>query len=75
VGEDAAFQIATVLPLHILRHGLPIGVPLAGERQVGLEMALNRAVQRGALGAASAVDGAAGWILDCDVHVPYGSCS
>ena len=40
VGQDAAFQIAAKLPLHILRHAVPIGVPLAGERQVGLESPL-----------------------------------
>ena len=39
VGQDAAPQVAAKLPLHVLRHAVPSGVPLAGERQVALEMA------------------------------------
>jgi len=50
----------TKLPLHVLRHALAIIVPLAGERQIGLQMPLHRAVQGRALGAASAIDVAAG---------------
>ena len=42
VGEDAAFQIAAELSFHVLRHTVPAGVPVAGERQVGLEVPLDR---------------------------------
>jgi len=75
VGEDAAFEAAAKLPLHVLRHAAAIVVPLAGERQVSLEMALHRAVQRRALGAASAVDSAAGRSLDREVHATVASGS
>ena len=36
VGQNAAFEVAAKLPLHVPRHAVPIGVPVAGERQVGL---------------------------------------
>ena len=40
VGENAALQIAAKLRLHLSGHALAIGMPLAGEHQVGLQMAL-----------------------------------
>jgi hypothetical protein len=67
VGQNAAFEVAAKLPLHVPRHVVPVGLPVAGERQVGLQMALHRAVQGCALGAA-AVDAAAGRGLDREVH-------
>ena len=73
VGQDAAFEVAAKLSLHVLRHALAVGVPLAGERQVGLQMALHRAVQRCALGAAPAVDTAARRSLDREVHATVAS--
>jgi len=66
VGEDAAFQIAAELPLHVLRHA--VALPLLGQRQVGLEMALNSAVQRRVLGAAPAIDGARARRVDGGFH-------
>jgi len=42
------------LPLHVRGHPFGVEVPLAGEREIGLEMALDRAVERCALGAAPA---------------------
>lgn len=68
MSQNSAFQIAAKLPLHVPRHALAIIVPLAGERQVGLHMVLHRAVQGCALGAAPAVDAAAGRGLDREVH-------
>jgi len=68
VGEDAAFQIAAELSFHVLRHTVPAGVPVAGERQVGLEVPLDRLVQRGALGAAPAIHSARGRRVDGSVH-------
>jgi hypothetical protein len=68
VGQNAAFEVAAKLPLHVPRHAVPVGVPVAGERQVGLQMTLQRAVQRRALGAAPAIDAAAGRGLDREVH-------
>ena len=53
VGQNAAFEVAAQLPLHVRRHAVPIGVPLAGEPQAGLEVPLDRLVQRRALGAAA----------------------
>jgi hypothetical protein len=74
VGENAALQIAAKLALHVPRHALAIGVPCAGECQVGLEMPLYRVVQGRALGAAPAVDTAAGgWCLDREVHATVAS--
>ena len=68
MGQDAAFEIAAELPLHVPGHAVPIAAPLAGERQVGLQMALNSALQRRALGAAAAVDGARARRVDNGVH-------
>ena len=59
VGEDAAFEVAAKFPLHIRGHRFGVEVPLAGEREIGLEMALDDAVERRALGATPAVDSAA----------------
>jgi len=72
VGQNAAFQIPTELPLHILPQALRV---VAGERHVGLQMALHRAVQWCVLGAASAVDGAPGRSLDREVHATVASGS
>ena len=67
VGQDAAFEVATKLPLHVLRHAAAI-VALAGKFQIGLEMRLHRVVQRRALGATPAVDGARARRVDAGVH-------
>ena len=40
----AAEVAAAQLWLHVQRHTVPVGVPLAGERQVGLQMALDGVV-------------------------------
>ncbi|MGA8056112.1 MAG: hypothetical protein WCA12_20020, partial [Burkholderiales bacterium] len=53
---DAAFEITAELPFHVRGHPVGVEVPLAGEREIGLEMALDGAVERRALGAAPAVD-------------------
>ena len=42
VGENAAFQVAAKLPLHVSRHAAAFAVLCAGERQIGLEMPLHR---------------------------------
>jgi len=68
VGQDAAFEVATKLPLHVLRHAAAIIVALAGKFQIGLEMRLHRVVQRRALGATPAVDGARARRVDAGVH-------
>jgi hypothetical protein len=66
VSQDAAFEVAAKLPLHIRRHAPAL--PLLGLRQVGLEMALNRAVQRRVLGAAATIHGARARSVDGGVH-------
>ena len=68
VGQDAAREVATNCPGHVLWHAAAILVPLAGKRQVGLQMRLHRVVQRRALGAA-AIDSAAGRGVRGSVHV------
>jgi len=68
VGQNAALEVAAELPLHVRRHAVPISVPLAAERQVGLEVPLDRLVQRRALGAAAAIHGARGRRVDGSVH-------
>jgi hypothetical protein len=75
VGQDAALQIAAELRLHVLRHALAIGVPLAGERQIGFQMALNGAVQRSVFGVAPAIDRARACALHAGLHLagPSGS--
>ncbi len=59
VGENAAFEVTAEFPLHIRGHRFGVEVPLAGEREIGLEMALDDAVERRALGTTPAVDSAA----------------
>jgi hypothetical protein len=59
VGEDPAFEVAAEFPFHIRGHRFGVAVPVAGEREIGLEVALDDAVEGRALGATPAVDGAA----------------
>jgi hypothetical protein len=42
VGQDAAFEVATKLPLHVLCHTAAIIVLLAGKLQIGLQMRPHR---------------------------------
>jgi len=68
VGQDAAFEVATKLPLHVLCHTAAIIVLLAGKLQIGLQMRPHRVVQRRTLGATPAVDGARTRRVDAGVH-------
>ena len=68
VRQDAAFEVAAKLPLHVLRHTAAIIAPLAGKRRVRLQMRLHRVVQWRALGAATEIDGAPARRVDGSVH-------
>jgi hypothetical protein len=50
VGEDAALEVAAKFPFHIRGHRFGVEVPLAGERELGLEVVLESAVERRARG-------------------------
>jgi len=50
VGENAAFEVTAEFPLDIRGHPFGVAVTLADEREIGLEMALDDAVERRALG-------------------------
>lgn len=73
MGENAAREVTAELPLHIRGHPFGVEVTLAGEREIGLEMALDDAVEQRALGATSAVDGAADLTPLRAVHDPVTS--
>jgi hypothetical protein len=73
VGEDPAFEVAAKFPLHIRGHRFGVEVPLAGEREIGLEMTLDDAVERRALGATPAVDSAADLTCLRAIHGPVTS--
>jgi hypothetical protein len=47
--EDPAFEVAAEFPLHIRGHPFGFAVTLADEREIGLEIALDDAVERRAL--------------------------
>ena len=75
VGENPALEAAVEFPLYIRRHRFGVEVPLAGKREPGLEMALDGAVERRALGTTPAVDGAADLSCWRAVHGPVTSVS
>ena len=54
-GQDAAFAIAAEFPPHGREHPLPVPVPFARRREVGLQVLLDEAVEDGWLGAATGV--------------------
>jgi hypothetical protein len=56
LGEKAAFEVTAELPLYVRRQPSGVDVTLAGKREIGLEMTLDDAVERRALGATPAVD-------------------
>ena len=55
VGQDAAFQVAPELFLHVIRHAVAHGIGLVGQGQVGLQVFPDDTVQRGGLGAAPTI--------------------
>jgi hypothetical protein len=72
-GEHAAFEVTAELPLHMRGHRFGVEVPIAGEREIGLEVALDDAVEQRALGATPAVDSAADLTCLRAVHGPVTS--
>jgi len=67
-GQNAAFEIAAEFPLHGCRHPLPVPVPFPRQREVGLQVLLDEAVEDGLLGAATSVgSGAASLWVGGDV--------
>ena len=54
-GQDAAFEIAAEFPLRGCRHTLPVPVPFARQREVGLQVLLDEAVEDCLLGATTGV--------------------
>ena len=55
VGQNATLQIPSQLTFHIAGYRVPIPVALACEREVGLQVLLDEAVEDGLLGAATGV--------------------
>ncbi len=59
MGQDAAFEVAAKLPLHGVCGTPPLAsCPSRAALQIGLQMRLHRVVQRRALGATAAIEGA-----------------
>ena len=73
MGENAALEVAAKFPFYIRGHPFGVAATLAGEREIGLEMTLDDAVERRALGATPAVDGAAELTCLRAVHAPVTS--
>jgi len=57
VGQDAALQIASQFALHVAGYRVPIAVAFPRQREVGLQVLLDEAVEDGLLGAATGVRG------------------
>jgi len=55
-GQDAALQIASEFPLHIAGDRTPIAVVFARQREVGLQVLLDEAVEDGLLGTTTGVE-------------------
>ena len=55
MGEDATFEIAAELALDVGRHRIAVDGPVAGEREPGLEVGLDGAIEQRALGPPPAV--------------------
>jgi hypothetical protein len=55
IGEDAAFQVASEVPLDIGRHRMAIPIAFTRQHQVGLQVLLDDAVQDGLLRMATGV--------------------
>lgn len=61
-GQDAALQVAAQLALHVAGYRVPVA--LARQREVGLQVLLDKAVEDGLLGATTGADSRAAslWI-------------
>jgi len=57
ISEDAAFQVASEVPLDIGRHRMSVPIAFTRQHQVGLQVVLDDAVQNGLLRTATGVRG------------------
>ena len=55
IGQNAAIEIAVEFPLRGCRHPLPVPVPSLRQREIGLQVLLDQAVEDSLLGAATGV--------------------
>ena len=55
IGEDAAFEVASEIPLDIKWYRVPVPIAFTRQHQVGLQVLLDDAIQDGLLGMATGV--------------------
>ncbi len=56
VGQDATLQVASKFALHVAGYRVPNGLAFTRQREVGLQVLLDEAVEDGLLGATTGVD-------------------
>ncbi len=56
IGQDAALQVASQLALHVAGYRVPIALAFARQREVGLQVLLDEAIEDGLLGATTGID-------------------